>query len=214
MKQGVVVVVLIAAIIATTKAQCTLGSVTGCDSTGSSAGITAQIVQQLNNEGYSFRTMNSSLVNCPGWTCVLQDSAASALESAAVAKDDFITLNSAFRSSAEQYILYQWYINGNECGISLAAEPGQSNHEGGRAVDVQYYDYWYDELTAYGWTQSYPDSDPVHFDYFSATDISQQNLMAFQTLWNNNNPGNQITVDGIYGPDTANALSNTPCGGW
>lgn len=36
---------------------------------------------------------------------------------------------------------------------------------------------------AYGWTHSYPSSDPVHFDYYKAADIAQQNLIAFQQLW-------------------------------
>jgi LAS superfamily LD-carboxypeptidase LdcB len=144
---------------------------------------------------------------------MLQSAAADNLASAAASVNDYITLNSAWRSSAEQYMLYQWYLKGI-CSISLAAAPGTSNHEGGRAVDTSNYNYWLNTLSAYGWVHSYPSSDPVHFDYNGSPDIAQQGLIAFQRLWNANNPNSQLTVDGIYGPATADALYNTPCNGW
>jgi hypothetical protein len=46
-----------------------------------------------------------------------------------------------------------------------------------------------------------------------AADLASKNLQAFQRLWNRHN-GNKLVEDGIYGPATANALYNTPCGGW
>lgn len=182
---------------------CTLGTVTGCDSSGSAAGITAQIVAELGAKyGYSFRTPNPANVHCNGWTCTLQNNVATALENAARSRNDYITLSSAFRSSAEQYILYRWYQNGHQCGISLAAAPGllntyslnhtfmnlqdqllninnagSSNHEGGRAIDTPYWSYWLSTLQAYGFTHSYPGSDPVHFDYLGAPDLDRYNLM-------------------------------------
>jgi hypothetical protein len=42
------------------------------------------------------------------------------------------TVNSGFRTFAEQQVLYARYLAGG----NLAAPPGQSNHESGRAVDV------------------------------------------------------------------------------
>lgn len=74
MKVAVVLVVLAIAI--NIAYGCTLGTISGCDSSGSTAGITAQIVAQLNSMGYSFRGMDGNRVHCPGWTCVLQNSAA------------------------------------------------------------------------------------------------------------------------------------------
>lgn len=44
----------------------------------------------------------------------LQSSAASELAAAAKDKGDYITLNSAFRSSAQQYLLYNWYLKGKQ----------------------------------------------------------------------------------------------------
>ena len=69
-------------------------------------------------------------------------------------------------------------------------------------------------MASYGWVQTYPSSDPVHFDYTNATDIAKQNLIAFQRLWNRYHPSNKIAEDGIYGTNTANAFANTPCNGF
>jgi hypothetical protein len=193
---------------------CTLGTVTGCDSSSSAAGITAQIVAELNSMGYSFRAINPARAHCSGFACTLQSGAADVLEKACAAKGDFITLNSAFRSSAEQFILYSWYQQGHKCGISLAAAPGSSNHEGGRAIDTSNYNYWQPILAQYGWVHTYPTTDPVHFDYNAAPNLDSKNLLAFQRLWNVHNPSNKIAEDGVYGPATSKALYYSPCGGW
>ncbi len=160
------------------------------------------------------QALDSTWIRCSS-PCVnqLQSAAADQLAAAAKSKNDYITLNSAFRSSAQQYLLYNWYAKGI-CSIGLAATPGTSNHEGGRAVDTSYYSYWLSTLSTYGWVHSYPDSDPVHFDYTKVSDIAQKNLLAFQKLWNKYNPTKTISEDGIYGPNTANALYNSPCNGW
>jgi len=95
-------------------------------------------------------------------------------------------VNSAWRSSAQQFLLYNWYRKG-QCGISLAAKPGTSNHEGGLAIDTSYYSYWKPTLEKYGW-KWLGSSDVVHFDYVAGgTDLKKQNLKAFQRLWNRHN---------------------------
>jgi hypothetical protein len=195
----------------TAPASCILGTQNGCD-TSVASGLTNQIISQLKSMGYSFTTLDPTWIHCSS-SCSLQSGAASSLVSAAKSKNDYITLNSAFRSSAQQYMLYNWYNKGI-CGIGLAATPGTSNHEGGRAIDTSYYSYWLSTLQNYGWSHSYPSSDPVHFDYTKVSDIAKQNLLAFQKLWNKNNPNSKISEDGIYGSQTANALYNSPCGGW
>eukprot|EP01127_Copromyxa_protea_P013370 TRINITY_DN3590_c0_g1_i3.p1 TRINITY_DN3590_c0_g1~~TRINITY_DN3590_c0_g1_i3.p1 ORF type:complete len:137 (-),score=26.64 TRINITY_DN3590_c0_g1_i3:70-480(-) len=127
-------------------------------------------------------------------------------------KNDYITLNSAFRSSAQQYLLYNWHAKGM-CGIPLAAKPGTSNHEGGRAIDTSHFSYWESVLAANGW-KWFGSSDQYHFDYTSVPDLAQQNLIAFQKLWNEHNPDSKISEDGVYGPNTAAAFAKSPCGGW
>ena len=53
----------------------------------------------------------------------------------AVAAQESLQINSALRTIAQQYLLYDWYHEGR-CGITAAAHVGNSNHEGGRAVDL------------------------------------------------------------------------------
>src|SRR5688572_30789096 len=49
-----------------------------------------------------------------------------------------LTINSMLRTVAQQYLLWNWYQAGR-CGISLAAKPGNSNHESGLAIDIHEY---------------------------------------------------------------------------
>lgn len=125
-----------------------------------------------------------------------------------------MTVNSMLRTVAQQYLLYRWYQQGT-CGIGLAAAPGNSNHESGLAVDVQNYNTWMDALESHGfsWLGS---SDPVHFDYEGpgAVDHRGTDVLAFQQLWNDNNPGDLIDEDGIYGPQTEARLQMSPADGF
>ena len=190
---------------------CQLGTYSGCDSYGQTKGLTNQIIAELNRMGYSFRALNSQWARCHDG-CSLQSSAADSLERAARSVNDFITVNSAFRSSAEQFVLYRMYQR-RQCGITLAAPPGSSNHEGGRAIDTSNYNYWRGILGNHGWTHTYPSNDPVHFDFTGAANIASANLKAFQRLANRYT-GIGLVEDGIYGPATERALHNAPCNGW
>jgi hypothetical protein len=82
------------------KATCILGTATGC-STDVALGLTKQIVAKMSQMGFNFTTLDSTWIKCKGF-CFNQllAPAASDLLSAAKSKNDYITLNSAFRSSA------------------------------------------------------------------------------------------------------------------
>jgi len=125
-----------------------------------------------------------------------------------------MTINSALRTVAQQYMLYNWYQNGR-CGISLAAKPGASNHQTGLALDVSQYSSWKTVLTNKGfkWLGS---NDPVHFDYAGSGAVNYKGLdvKAFQRLWNRNNPGDTISVDGAWGPQTEARMKKSPAGGF
>lgn len=194
---------------------CTLGTENGC-STAAASGLTSQLVAELNAMGYSFATLSdTNRFRCsPPCQPYLQTSARDALAAATLSKNDFITLNSAYRSSAQQYLLYRWYLSGI-CGIALAAKPGTSNHEGGLAIDTSFYDFWRSALADQSWVW-FGSGDPVHFTYTGSGAVSgvpRESLRAFQRLWNRNNP-DKITEDGLYGPNTENRLSRAPCSGW
>ena len=117
-----------------------------------------------------------------------------------------LTINSAFRTVADQYVLY------HSGGCGLAATPGNSNHQSGRAVDVGSYSSVRGALERAGcvWLGS---RDPVHFDC-PGSDLRSDAVLTFQKLWNANNPGDRIAEDGSYGPQTESRLGRTPAAGF
>jgi D-alanyl-D-alanine dipeptidase len=191
----------------------TVGSVGGCD-TSIVSGLTVQLVGTLNC------LSPGSLVNFTGSDTHLSGSvqpylapaAAAALHKATAAAHDYITINSAYRSVAQQYLLYKWWKAG-QCDIQVAATPGTSNHQSGRAIDVPSYSYWKPYLSGEGW-KWFGTSDLVHFDYLSAPDFSSESVRAFQRLWNKNNPGDKIAEDGSWGPATETRMVRSPAGGF
>lgn len=123
-----------------------------------------------------------------------------------------IQINSAFRTVAQQYLLYRWYQQ-KRCGITAAATPGRSNHQSGRALDIQNYSALISPMSAKGWKRTVP-NDPVHFDHPSSPDIRGKDVLAFQRLWNRNNPSAKIAEDGVYGPQTEGKLKLAPATGF
>jgi uncharacterized protein (TIGR03382 family) len=123
-----------------------------------------------------------------------------------------LRINSGYRTVAQQYLLYRWFRAGR-CGIAAAATPGRSNHESGRAVDLQ---NWAARLTSmrnHGWSHSVP-GDDVHFDHFGSPDNRGKDVLAFQRLWNRNRPNDRIAADGIWGPQTAARMRRAPTKGF
>src|SRR5688500_17668371 len=123
----------------------------------------------------------------------------------AAAERGRIDINSAFRTLAEQYVLYR--------GCSVAASPGRSNHETGRAIDVNNYGTVGGNLTREGFTHPLPSSDPVHYEA-PGDDLRSISVRAFQRLWNANHPGDRIDEDGLMGPQTMSRLERAPAGGF
>ncbi len=128
----------------------------------------------------------------------------------AIAQTRTVQINSAFRTPPQQYLLRQWYLEG-KCGIAAAATVGRSNHESGRALDISSYSL--STMTANDYAHSVPGDDP-HFDHVDSLDLRGEDISAFQRLWNRNNPSDQITVDGAYGPQTETRLRNAPATGF
>jgi uncharacterized protein (TIGR03382 family) len=129
-----------------------------------------------------------------------------------VSQSSTVQVNSAFRTIAQQYLLYQWYQQGR-CGIAIAAAVGTSNHESGRAVDLANYSSEITAMANHGWAHDVP-GDDVHFDHTASPDIRGQDVKAFQVLWNANNPSDQIAADGSYGPQTESRLQQSPATGF
>jgi hypothetical protein len=123
-----------------------------------------------------------------------------------------LRVTSAFRTVVQQYLLRRWFEL-RRCGITAAAEPGRSNHESGRALDISNYSEWISLFAANGWDHSVP-GDPVHFDHLASPDIRGADVLAFQRLWNRNAPDDQIDEDGAYGPATEARVRLAPAEGF
>ena len=145
-------------------------------------------------------TLTSSRVHA-----FLQGSAKTALWS--VADRGFeLRITSAFRTLADQYVLF------HSGGCGLAARPGNSNHQSGRAVDVSNHTAVRSAMEAAGCSWFGP-RDAVHFDC-PGGDRRGDAIRTFQMLWNINNPGDRIAEDGLYGPQTESRLSRSPARGF
>jgi hypothetical protein len=125
-----------------------------------------------------------------------------------------LSVNSMLRTVAQQYLLYRWSKLGR-CNIAIAATPGNSNHETGLAMDVNEYTSWKTIFANHGF-KWYGNGDKVHFDYVGAGAKSYKGIdvLAFQRLWNRNNPGDKISEDGDWGPNTEARMKKAPAGGF
>jgi hypothetical protein len=111
-----------------------------------------------------------------------------------------LRINSAYRTFAQQYLLFREHHSGHptKCGIKAVSRPGSSNHESGLALDIQEPMSWrpFLEFSGLGWRWFGP-GDPPHYDFIAGgTDLRKFGIMAFQQLWNKNNPRDKIMVDG------------------
>lgn len=141
-----------------------------------------------------------------------------ALRQAALLEDDFISIRAGYRDVGMQYYS-RWYKE--NCNSSFpAAAPGESNHQGGRAVDVTYYNFWWDRLIEVGFEHPY-DNDRPHFELVGdatfraeSAELQSLSITAFQRLWNRNYPEDPILEDGVYGPATQARLGASPVDGF
>lgn len=195
----------------------------GTVETGRVSGLSRQIIAQMNTLQTSILVNFENLpgINSSGaahLNLYLQTGAKEALRAAlrsGIAQQPSLkmTINSAFRTVAQQHILYRVYQRAPKL-IPLAAKPGNSNHEDGLAIDVNNYNAWKPYLLANGW-QWLGGNDPVHFfNTNGRDDVGTLGVRAFQTLWNRYNPTERVTVDGNFGDQTAAKMDRCPTGGF
>ncbi len=192
----------------------TLGNSAGGCSTSVVLGLATQIAEQAAcdnpNSFVSFASDPGLTITSNAVLPYLLADARVDLDTAA--KTTTLQINSALRTLAQQYLLYQWWQEG-ACGITDAATVGNSNHEGGRAVDLANYDEVISLMARDGWAYDVP-GDVVHFDHTASADDRGRDVLAFQELWNANNPSDQIGEDGDYGPQTEARLVASPATGF
>lgn len=185
----------------------------GC-STSIVNGLSQQLIHQMNivlpDALVSFDGLNVDLEDA-AWA-YLQPPARRALEAAIQERGIRLKINSAYRTIAQQLLLYRW---GKHCGYHVVAPPGRSNHQSGLAIDIDYPYDWRPCLERHGW-RWLGSKDPPHFDYVGGgiQDIRRTAMLAFQKLWNKNNPNDRITEDSIYGQQTQSRLNQTLADGF
>lgn len=145
----------------------------------------------------------------------LQKEAAAALIAAINEKGQKPRLVHAVRVLPQQYAVFYWYTHGKKCGVVLAASPGTSPHERGIAIDIENHGDWIPVLKKHNWIWRGA-ADPPHFNYHGGSDpdFGHEGIRAFQKLWNLNNPGDKISEDGSYGPNTEKRLEASPIEGF
>lgn len=140
----------------------------------------------------------------------LQSPAKHALQKAINDRGIPMQVNSAYRTIAQQMLLYNNRFN----NPNPVAPPGASNHQTGLAIDIEDPRGWEPYLMRYGWNPL--PGDPPHFDYEGSgtIDIRSKSILAFQQLWNKNHPNETIDEDGAFGPQTETALNRSPAQGF
>ncbi|MBD2570919.1 peptidoglycan-binding protein [Anabaena lutea] len=191
----------------------------GSCSTAIVAGLSLQIIAEMNllipNILVNFEDLNVSAAS-PPVNLFLQPAAKEALRRAIRKRGTTLNITSAYRTVAQQHLLYSWFKLGGQCAPPRAAKPGLSNHEDGLALDTPDFQAWISALENEGWDW-FGNADSVHFTYRGSgvrDDIGDIGVKAFQQLWNKNNPNDQITVDGGFGPQTAAKLDMSPAEGF
>ena len=190
--------------------------------TGRVSGLNRQIIGQMNTLANGILINFESLPGIEGSGASLnlylqagaKESLRAALREGTTKQPGLkMTINSAYRTVAQQHILYQVFQRDPKL-IPLASKPGNSNHENGLAIDVNNYNAWKPYLTAHGW-HWLGGNDPVHFSEPSGRDdVNKLGIAAFQSLWNQHHPNDPMTVDGSFGAQTAAKMDSAPIGGF
>ncbi len=182
----------------------------GACTTAPIRGLSDQIVAEMNClHGGLFARIDGENVTLETQAALpyLQHPAAQAL-GAATTGHSRLPLNSTLRTLPQQWILRQW-ADTHSCGVQIAALPGQSNHEDGLAFDTPDYDSYRAILQAHSF-RWFGSADRVHYDYVGAGGVKAPGVLAFQKLWNRNNPHDRIAEDGSYGPQTEARVMRSP----
>ncbi|MEI9953383.1 MAG: M15 family metallopeptidase [Pseudomonadota bacterium] len=189
----------------------------GSCSTESVDGLSRQIIEQarcLKPNEFVALPKRANLVMAPNVYPYLELGARDHLLRALDArKGATMTINSALRTVAQQYLVSHWSLS-KICGVQLATRPGESNHEIGTALDIKEAASWRPALEAqdFKWLGA---SDRVHFDYKSASPTrAATDVLAFQKLWNRNHKDDAISETGRFDAATEQRLKKAPPSGF
>lgn len=131
---------------------------------------------------------------------------------AAANQTEPLQINSGFRTVVQQHLIYGWYEDGR-CGVSIAAKPGRSRHESGRALDIRNHANVSRAMEIHDWDQPVP-GDHIHFEHADSPDLRGVGVIAFQRLWNRNHPEDPIAISGTYDDATRDRIDDAPADGF
>jgi len=191
-----------------------LGELNNFDYTAIANGLPQQLIHQMNVIRPGILTSCDDLNVQLGDAAyaLLQPPAKAALKAAIQERGIAMKINSGYRTIAQQQILY----NGRFVRDLPVAAPGASNHQSGLALDIQDAPGWRPYLESYGW-EWLGHYDPPHFDFYGTGcdyNLGSLAVLAFQQLWNQNNPDQALQEDGQYGPGTERCLNQTQVRGF
>ena len=188
----------------------------GSCSTESVDGLSRQIIEQarcIKPNEFAPLPKRTNLVMAPNVYPYLELGARDHLLRALDAhKGMTMTINSALRTVAQQYLVSHWSLS-KICGVQMATRPGESNHEIGTALDIKEAASWRPALEAqdFKWLGA---SDRVHFDYKPAPTHAATDVLAFQKLWNRNHKDDVISESGRFDAATEQRLKKAPPSGF
>jgi peptidoglycan hydrolase-like protein with peptidoglycan-binding domain len=140
----------------------------------------------------------------------VQVAAKQALQKAIQDRGICMVVNSSYRTIAQQLLLYNDRFNNS----NPVAAPGASNHQTGLAIDIDDPRGWDTYLIRYGWNPLTGDWPHFNYEGGGTLDIRSKSILAFQQLWNKNNPNDKIDEDGSFGSQTEAALNQSPAQGF
>jgi len=170
------------------------------------AGLSRQLAAQAVQMQFLVELKHPNITTDPDSDVLLFLHPTAAKKLYAVADRVEVIVSTAYRTLDKQYALKRNLT-------SLVANIGRSDHGSGKSLDIINYRNIQSVLESCGFTQSYPDRDPVHFDCDGVPDNRSNTVLAFQKLYNMNNV-KQISEDGICGKGTLIALDYAPIGGY
>ena len=203
----------------TTIRQYAIQHATGDCSTEGVRGLNDQIFQLARPALVNDLVSCEDIVHIVGGTTIpfLQPAAKAALAKAVAEKGQKPRLVHAYRTLANQYVLYYWFKHGQACNITLAAQPGSSPHEQGIAIDIEENAKWRAVLEKHKWRWR-GKADRPHFTYIGpniSAHVRKESIRAFQRLWNKHNPTDLIQDDGVYGDtETGPRIERSPIEGF
>lgn len=136
-----------------------------------------QVAYRAGNPVTADLVVNNNILDRHGNPLVLDRNAMIGFE-AALAQYSDMQVTSSFRTHEEQSELYQRYRNGTN--QYPAARPGYSEHQSGFALDISRHygdqEKIHAAMSAAGFFRPLPESDPVHWEFNTATHNDQNSL--------------------------------------